>query len=256
MDKVKQAKQMADEGTISNYSEKDFKKDMTLVYIQSGVKFVKLYGPSVTLGVLSVACILGAHGIMRKRNLALVAAYKTVEKSFADYRKRVVAELGEEKDREFKYGIEKVKHTVIDGVTGEKSEEVINVVDANGISQYARFFDDTNDNWNRNPEFNKTFILTQQNYANDLLRTQGHLFLNEVYDMLGLKRSTEGSVVGWVMGNGDDIVDFGMFNTTVHGFADEYANDTIAEQRRDFVNGERNSILLDFNVDGVIYDLI
>ena len=28
------------------------------------------------------------------------------------------------------------------------------------------------------------------------------------------------------------------------------------ETNRDFVNGERNSILLDFNVDGVIFDKI
>jgi hypothetical protein len=172
----------------------------------------------------------------------------------------VVDELGEEKDREFKYGIK--KDSVVDVILDENGNEVdrvrkdVEVIDPNGISQYARIFDDTSVNWSETPEYNLMFLKCQQNYANDLLHSRGHLFLNEVYDMLGLKRSTEGAVVGWVVGQGDDFVDFGMYDTTVSGYVDDHANETIGEQRRDFVNGSRNAVLLDFNVAGVIYDMI
>jgi hypothetical protein len=256
LDKVHQAKETVDK---AEYTEKDYRKDMTVVYIQTAVDFVKLYGPSVTLGVLSIGCILGAHGIMKRRNLALIAAYKTIEQSFTDYRKRVVAELGEDKDRQFKYGINKV--TVNQETTDENgnkvnTNETIEVIDPNNISQYARFFDESCTQWSDTPGYNMMFLKCQQNYANDLLHSRGHLFLNEVYDMLGIPRSREGIVVGWVKGAGDDFVDFGIFDANNDGYRTYNVCDTVGEERRDFVNGYRKSILLDFNVAGTIYDLI
>jgi hypothetical protein len=183
---------------------------------------------------------------MRKRNLAVIAAYKAVEQGFSDYRKRVISELGEEKDREFRYGIKKEKITVTE--TDEKgkekkTEKIIETIDPNNHSPYAVFFDESSIHWTKTAEYNKLFLQTQQNFANDLLHSRKHIFLNEVYDMLGLPRTQAGAVVGWVKGHGDDYVDFGIF-------------DRESEKARDFVNGYERSILLDFNVAGVIYDLI
>jgi hypothetical protein len=256
LDRIHQAKEI---GTDDKYPEEMYNKDLSNTYIQTGWEFVKLYGPSITLGAASIGCILGAHGIMRKRNLAVIAAYKTLEEGFTKYRKRVVDELGEEKDREFKYGIKKetVKVTDVneDGTTTE-TERTVEVHDPNGISQYARWFDESSINWSNIPEYNLTFLKCQQNYANDLFHSKGHLFLNEVYDMLGIKRSSEGAIVGWVVGQGDDFVDFGIYDTEVQGYANDHKNESIAEERREFVNGYRKSVLLDFNVAGVIYDMI
>lgn len=109
------------------------------------------------------------------------------------------------------------------------------------MSPYARFFDEASANWVKDPEINHIFVQCQQNFANNLLIARGHLFLNEVYDMLGIDRSSAGQVVGWVIsGDGDNFVDFGMFE---------------AHSAR-FVNGYERSILLDFNVDGVVVDKI
>lgn len=244
IDKIKYADKEIDDAT---YSEMDYKKDMTLVYVQTGAKFVKLYGPAVGLGVISVGCIMGSHNIMKKRNVALMAAFKLAEQSYADYRKRVVEELGEEKDRQFHYGIktETIQAEKIDE-NGKKKKvnEVVEVVDPDKHSIYARFFDECSTQWSKTPEYNLVFLKAQQNYANDLLHCRGHIFLNEVYDLLGLPRSQAGALVGWVMtGDGDNFVDFGIY-------------DTNNPSKRDFVNGYERSILLDFNVDGVIHDLI
>lgn len=244
IDKIKYADKEIDDAT---YSEMDYKKDMTLVYVQTGAKFVKLYGPAVGLGVISVGCIMGSHNIMKKRNVALMAAFKLAEQSYADYRKRVVEELGEEKDRQFHYGIktETIQAEKIDE-NGKKKKvnEVVEFVDPDKHSIYARFFDECSTQWSKTPEYNLVFLKAQQNYANDLLHCRGHIFLNEVYDLLGLPRSQAGALVGWVMtGDGDNFVDFGIY-------------DTNNPSKRDFVNGYERSILLDFNVDGVIHDLI
>ena len=238
-------------GFSEKYTEEDYKKDLTIFYAKGGLELVKLYAPSVALGALSITAILSGHNVLRKRNVALAAAYATVEKGFKEYRGRVVERFGEELDRELKYNIKakEVEETTVDEKTGEEkvTKKTVNVADPNNYSTYARFFDDGCTGWTKDPEYNLMFLKNQQRYANDLLKSRGHLFLNEVYDMLGIPRTKAGQVVGWIYDeeypNGDNFVDFGIY-------------DLYSEKARDFVNGYEKTILLDFNVDGDIMNLI
>ena len=253
-EKIDQVHQVMNDESISDedYTPEDSKKDLAIIYAQTGLKFVKLYGPSIALGALSIASILGGHNILRKRNVALAAAYTALDGSFKDYRKRVIDRFGETVDRELKYNLKAKKITESitdeDGKTKkEKFDAEILDDDAHEYSDYARFYDDGCTGWSKDPEYNLMFLKAQQQYANDLLRSRGHLFLNEVYDMLGIPRTKAGQVVGWVYNEnnpvGDNYVDFGLY-------------DIRRRPVRDFVNGYERVILLDFNVDGVIYDLI
>jgi Family of unknown function (DUF6353) len=224
------------------YSEKDRSRDISLIYFQSGVKVVRLYAPAIIVGGISIYALTSSHRILTKRNAALGAAYGALEKGFAQYRARVVEKYGEDEDRNFRYGSELV--TIEDPET--KKKKTVVRVGPDDPSIYARFFDPVSPSWSKEPEYNMIFLKCQQNYANDLLRSRGHVFLNEVYDMLGLSRSKAGAVVGWVLsknGETDNFVNFGVFD----------GKEQIA---RDFVNGREGAILLDFNVDGVIYDKI
>lgn len=237
----------------AEYTDKDYSKDLLVNRTQTAVKLIKLYGPAITLGALSITAILGGQHILRKRNVAVMAAYKLCEESFANYRSRVKDELGEEKDRQFYYGI--TEETVKDKVKSKdgKTKTVTKKVEKSPdhlYSQYARFFDEANMNWDKSPEQNMYFLKMVQNQMNDKLKARGHVFLNEVYDALGFERSEAGQLVGWVwnkdntaMEAGDGYIDFGIFD------GNSYA-------KRAFVNGDERSILLDFNIDGMIYDLI
>lgn len=232
------------------YTVEDSKKDLTIVYTQAGVKLAKLYGPAVVLGTVSIAAIIGGHHILRKRNIALAAAYTAVDKGFKEYRGRVLERFGEEVDRELRYNIKakEIEKTVTDA-NGKETvvKETVNVADPNLTSDYARFFDDGCTGWTKDPEFNLMFLKDQQRYANDLLKSKGHLFLNEVYDMLGIPRTQAGQIVGWIYDEknpiGDNFVDFGIY-------------DIADERKRSFVNGYERTILLDFNVDGNILEMI
>lgn len=235
-----------------SYSIEDSRKDLTIAYVQTGVKFVKLYGPSVALGVLSLGSLLASNNILRKRNAALAAAYATIDSGFKKYRSRVVERFGDAVDKELKYGIkaQKVDEIVVDEETGKekKVKKTVDVIDdPNEYSVYARFFDDGCKGWQKDPEANLMFLRIQQRYANDLLRARKYLFLNEVYDMLGIEPSKAGQIVGWVYDpenpNGDNYVDFGIYN--IH-----------RAKNREFVNGLERTILLDFNVDGDIWSLM
>lgn len=233
------------------YSEDDMKKDTVIVYTQTAVKFAKLYGPAVILGAASIACILGSHHILSKRNAALAAAYATVDKGFKEYRGRVIERFGKELDKELRYNVKAkdFEETVVNEETGEETKvtNTVNVADPNDYSDYARFFDDGCTGWTKDSEQNLYFLKCQQNYANERLQKKGYLFLNDVYEMLGIPKTKAGQIVGWIYDKknpvGDNFVDFGIYNMN-------------REKARDFVNGYERTILLDFNVDGNILDLI
>lgn len=226
-----------------DYSDKDRKRDISLIYFQSGVQVFKLYLPAIVVGGLGIAALTQSHRILTSRNAALTAAYTALDKGFTQYRARVIDKYGEEEDRNLRYGTR--EEVLTDPETGKK-KTVTRVATDCEPSVYARFFDPYSTSWSKEPEYNLVFLRCQQNYANDLLRARGHVFLNEVYDMLGISRSKAGAVVGWVLsknGETDNYINFGIF-------------DGDNDKARDFVNGREGAILLDFNVDGVIYDKI
>lgn len=235
----------------NEYTEEDSKKDLTIIYAQTGVKLFKLYAPAIGVMALSFASIITGHKVLKKRNIAIAAAYAAIDKGFKQYRKNVIKEFGEDVDQQMRFGLKskEIKKKDKDGKTVKETEYYIDP-DANplnNISEYARFFDAASENFAKDPEYNMMFLRRQQDYANEMLKSRGHLFLNEVYDLLDIPRSKAGQVVGWVYdknGNtkGDNYVDFGL-----------YRND---QATRRFVNGLEYNILLDFNVDGVIYDII
>lgn len=247
MEKIEESKEMAAE----LQEEYDEKKNKTIVYAKTAAGFAKLYAPAVAVGTLSLACILTSNNIMKKRYLGAVAAYNAVSGAFETYRSRVREELGDEKDQQFRYGIKKetIETEVVDdkGKTKIKKEKV-EVIDGMP-SQYAVYFEEfrpdggKNYNWDENPEFTLMFLRAQLKIANDILHSKGHLFLNEVYEMLGFPDTQAGAVVGWVDNGEDGYVDFGLY-------------DPNNESARRFINGKDNVVLLDFNVDGVILDLI
>ena len=250
-EQLEQIKTVAvDPAYADKYTEDDAKKDTTITYVQTGVKVAKLYAPSVILCTSSLGCLLASNNILRKRNAALSAAYMTVDKSFKEYRRRVAERFGDEVEKEIRYNI-KAKEIVTVDEEGNEVKETVKVMEGadnpTTYSDYARFFDESCPAWQNDPEYNLTFLRAQQQYANDLLKAQGRLFLNDVYKMLGIDITKAGQVVGWVYDPdcpvGDNFVDFGIY-------------DMSKERVRAFVNGYEPNILLDFNVDGNVLDLM
>lgn len=227
------------------YTDKDRQHDMVVLNIRGATRIAKLYAPAAAVGVISIALLTGSHVILTRRNVALAAAYATLEKAYREYRERVVKQYGADKDRELRFGSVNHKEKTKDD-EGKTKEVTTKKFDPNlGHSEYARFFGEGNPNWNRFPEYNVMFLRAQQNYLNDRLKAKGHVFLNEAYDALGMDRSKAGAVVGWVWnGKGDNFIDLGVFDEHDDG------------RFYDFVTGREGVILLDFNVDGIIYNLI
>lgn len=233
LDEVKQRVELAK--TSDEFTDEERERVVAVVYVKGALKIGKLYGPSIALGAASIAALAGSHVQLTRRNAALSATLALVSKAYDDYRFRVRQELGDEKELSLYRGIVEKEETV-DG-----KKQISKIGDPTRHSPYARFFDEMSINWEKNAEINRIFVQCQQSYMNQLLHARGHVFLNEVYDALGLERSQAGAVVGWVRnGDGDGYVDFGMF---------------VPDNAR-FVNNMERSCLLDFNVDGVIYDKI
>ena len=232
------------------YTVEASKKDLAVVYAQTGIDFIKLYGPSVLLGAASITSILCGHNILNKRHAALTAAYAVVDNGFKEYRGRVVERFGEELDRELRYNIKpkEIEEEVVDengNVT--KVKKTVEVATINENSQYDRFFCEGCTGWDKQAEYNLAFVMQRQHYANQMLQERTHVFLNEVYDMFGIDRTEAGNTVGWVLDpnnpNLSNYIDFG-----VH----ELGN----ERKMAFVNGWERNILLSFNVDGNVWQLM
>lgn len=238
------------EVVTEEYTEEDHKKDLAIVYIKNGVKFAKLYGPAVVMGISSVGCILASNNIIRKRNVALAAAFNVTDSAFKEYRGRVVERFGEELDRELRYNIkaQEVEEVVTheDG-TESTVKKTVYSAELNDYSKFAKIFDEYCKGWSKDPEANLFYLRQVQDFCNKKLKSQGYLFLNDVYKELGIRPTPAGQVVGWIYDEarpiGDNYVDFGLYD--IHD-----------EGKRLFVNGHERNVIIDFNVDGVIYDLI
>lgn len=224
------------------YTTEDGKKDTVVVYAQTGMKLAKLYAPAIILGTLSITSILASNNILSKRNVALGAAYAAIDKSFKEYRGRVIERFGEQVDTELKYGIKakKFEEIEVDPETGKekKVKKTVMVADPNLQSDYAVYFDSKSRNYETNPDYNRMFLKAQQAFANDKLQTRGHLFLNEVLDDLDLPRTPAGQIVGWTKDGPDGYVNF-----------------RIVEVERETEDGRHEpALLLDFNVEGNIWE--
>lgn len=233
VDGVKELKHF--DNPASKYPKQENAKDMAYAYAVNVYRVTKLYAPSVLVGAASIGLLTSSHVTLTRRNAGLTAAYSAVQMSFDAYRERVRAELGEERERDL------FTATHLEESKDEKGKkQLVRVKDPNGFSVYAKCFDEFNPEWKKNSEQNRIFLNCKQNYANHLLHARGHVFLNEVYDMLAFPHTKAGCVVGWVIGEADNFIDFGLLN----------------KNASDFINGYERSIWLDFNVDGVIYDKI
>ena len=245
-------KHMDDMGAIdANMDGDEILKAKTKVFGTTGLAFGKLYGPALGLGVLSISSILASHGVMGRRQVSLIAAYNLLNEGFQSYRNRVIEDHGIGKDLEYKLGLREETKTVKEvNELGEtvKVKKHSYSADQNFKSIYARFFDGFNPQYRKESRtMNMAFLQSQQNYANDILNIRGHVFLNEVYERLGFPHTKEGAIVGWVLSSDskkmqgrDGFIDFGIFD-----FYNESDGDL-----------PTSTFLLDFNVDGIIFNII
>ena len=227
------------------YDEDMMRKDLALVYFQTGVKVAKLYAPAVILGTLSITGIVASNNILRKRNVALAAAYATVDKGFKEYRERVVERYGEQVDYELTHNIKtkEITETVVDEKGKEKQvKKTVEVADPNVTNDYIKYFTRSNPYWDDTPDYVELFLRSQQNYANDRLKVDKVLTLNDVYDSIGFQKTKAGMVVGWVFDeNNEDGDNFIEFNVRKVYIPNEYGEEELA-------------YAIDFNVDGNIYN--
>jgi len=237
-DELRAKSELALEGHRDKYTEEDAKTDSVLIKIQTATKIAKLYAPAAAVGALTLAAFTGSHVILTRRNAALGAAYIAVDKSFKQYRDRVVGELGNDKDREFLFGTFE-EQVEVDTDDGKKTKTVKRLGGEESEITYARCFNKENKHWKYGNYYNFTFLQAQERFANEKLNLHGYLSLNDVYKSLGFEPTKAGQIVGWTKKGGDGFVSFGIVENDENG---------------DFSNGDTDDVWLDFNVQGNILD--
>ena len=105
------------------------------------------------------------------------------------------------------------------------------------MSQYKIIFDKRSYGWSNVKNYNLIFLKHQESFFNELLRKKGYLFLKDVYEGLGIPITKESCIVGWI------------YDEKNNKFGDNFVSFDIRETNS-------SNYIVDFNVDGVIYDII
>lgn len=231
------------------YSEEDAKRDTAVVYVQTGLKIAKLYTPTFIAGSITMGTIFLSYKVLKKRNIALAASLAGLDQSFKEYRRRVAEKVGDEEERNIRYGLkaEEITKTVNDPETGEEKEvkdiSIVHNKNAN-YGPFAKYFDSSSSYYEDNPEYNLDLLMRVQKRWNRTLaaRRNGIVFLNEVLASLDIPVTRAGQIAGWKYDpkGGDNQIDFGIFIIN-------------REANRRFVNGYEPVVLLDFNCKSDVY---
>lgn len=237
--------------------DKDYKKTKRQLYFKLAGRLANNYGLTFAAALIMLLSAVKNSKIQAQKDETIkdiTAAYIALSQSFKAYRKRVTDKYGREEDLEMLYGTHKEKVTETDE-DGKKTKKEVNVINDIQCDEYTRFFDASCRGWEPSAEMNMLYLLNMQKQANRMLKSKGSLFLNEVYDLLGIERTKTGAIVGWIYDKnnpvGDNEVDFGIFDVKFH---DDKIGDGLAQRR--FVNGLEDVVLLNFNVDGPILDRV
>ena len=231
-----EAKNEIDKIHEANSSDEQTKKDLTKVYIQTGKKLVKLYGPSVAVGVASMSCLVGSNVIVRNRLSATLAAYTALSESFRQYRERVEDEIG----------IPKIEQTVGEG----EDAHVIEIEQE--IPCYRFIFDKRNPNWKDNVDFNLMYLRGVHRYLESLLDTRTWATVNDFCKEMSFEQTGDGQINGWFKDPkhpelyGDGYVSFGLVDK----------NGVESENLQAYRRGEVDYIVITLNIDGPIVDRI
>ena len=250
LDECKQEKMDLEEqyAMCEEYSEDALKKDQVKLTIKQAAKIVKLYAPSVIMEVTSIGVIFASNDIMRKRNASMAAAYATLNSMYKRYRQNVIESYGEEVDKDMRFGVKHEKVTEIDE-DGNKVKIDARIVDldntALAISDYSRFFQMGCKGFDASSgRYNLLYLKGIQAMFNNKLIADGYVMLNDVYRELGFDTIPEGWSIGWVYDEenpiGDNYIDFGLYEAR--------------NKNQRAVNDWEPVILMDFNVDGNLYE--
>lgn len=226
----------------SPYTETQFNRDYKKLKAGLVLDICQLYLPAVGVGALSIAALTSSHVILTKRNTSLMAAYAGLQQSIDGYRKRVRDHVGEEEERKLYHGV-RTDELAVEGPNGTEVQ-LVDRSAGQGAYEYE-FSRQTSKNFDNRSEYNYMFLKSVEVYANEKLTAHGKLLLDDVLEALGMDPELDirSHVVGWVKGNGDGFVDFGVFDPENEG------------QLIDFMTGRDKSIMLNFNVDGVVFNL-
>lgn len=241
------------------YGPGEYENDISDLNRRTKIAIIKAWLPVGTLAVASGASILGGYRIINGRYVATAAAYKGLENFIGRYRGNVVDRFGKDVDWELANDI---KAETLEKAMAER-EENRKIEEENKGKKirkkapktayqdiYCGIFDNYSDRWQRywTAEQVLEYLKFKQNQLNDMLRIRKHVFVNEVYDMLGLERTSAGSVNGWILTrtNPESHISLGI-------------DEMPADELRSILSTHRNEdirVKIRLNPDGLIYNLI
>lgn len=179
---------------------KETKSDIFVANVRCAWGITKLYVPAIALEAAGIGCFLASHGIMRKRNAALMAAYEATDKAY----KRL-------KEKQSQEALPELKND--ENIIEKKLEEQKNCPFNSDLGPWAFVFDENCNIWQP-----KDSVLYDQAKAIERVLTnrlnQGvTIFLNDIRTAFGSDipgPNLEGQLICWDKEFGDTEVNLGL----------------------------------------------
>ena len=190
---------------------------------ETAVGYLKAYGLGIAVEAGGLALMGISHATDRKEIATVSAALTSTALEFANYRKRVREELGEEKDEEFLMG----KPVV------EEKDGKVTITPESAPSHSYLFSQDTNSNCSGESMMDIDFLENHERWLNIRLQKEGILWENDIARDIGFKANPDAD--GWGITALDDegntnYISFGLNKNT--------------ERARAYRDGKTNSFLI------------
>lgn len=144
----------------------------------------KTYIPPVASGTLTVVAIVASQRAGGRRTTAAVAAYSLAEKTFSEYREKVVEQIGEGKEQ-------KLRDEIAQDRVNKNPPGSATIIVGTG---HVLFREELTGRYFRS---DMETLRRAQNDINALIFRENYVFLDEFYEMIGLEPTSKSDVEGW-----------------------------------------------------------
>lgn len=148
------------------------------------------YLPTIAFGLSTIACIFGANALNQKQQATLASAYALLNRSYRDYRKKVIDLYGTDGDEHIQNEIVKDKFEDID-ITATGDNLIFY------FEPYGKFFERT-----------MAQVQDAEYQINRQFALEGEASLSDFFEYLGLPRTDAGEALGWSQESSFDFYNY------------------------------------------------
>ena len=213
-------------------------KDLMPLWIKTTGKYALAYAPAAGMMIAGLLGVTKAYKKVAVQLAGVTSAYLGLKATMDKIQERVIADQGEDKWNEYRYGIKTESIEEVNPETGKTKKVKMSVVDEIPDDVIVWSNETAPYEYDPSEDLARLKFQCQEAIFTNNLTAGEPVYLNDILEPLGLSRTRKGAVTGWLPNGGDGYVNLRAKSVKKK---DEYGRWTTIW-------------ILDPNIDGVIID--